>query len=228
MKNKKYILSLCLCFTMLLMAGCSETKDLTEEQQDVIAEYAAGIVLQHDEGYSRRLVKQEVVATPVPTVLPETVATPTPIPTDEGEDVESAEEETASEVTLNDIYQIAGMDVAYSSHTVCQNYAKTIMSHKGNCLYVVSFKVKNTTKDSLNVNLRKHKVQYILSADGVEYDAPGSLTDNDMKFLKTTIKAGATEKAVVVFEVPKDTQKAEKLSLRIQDGEKVNTIQLKS
>lgn len=226
MIKRKYILSFCLCCTMLILAGCAESKELTEEQQDVIAEYAAGIVLQHDEGYSRRLVKQEnvPVVTPVPTATPQVTAVPvSEEAVSEGTDVK----DTTEEVSLNDLYQVAGMEAAYKSYSVCREYTKEIRAAKDECMYVVSFQVKNTTQKALKVDLSKRQIRYVLEADGEQYVAHMSFLKNGgMNFLETTLKAGSSEKAVVIFKLPEKAKNAKNVVLTITDKERVTTIPL--
>lgn len=227
MINKKYILSVCLFCTMLALAGCTKSRELTEEQQDVIAEYAAGVVLQHDEGYSRRLVEQEMVLeqTPLPTANPQVTA----VPVSEEATAESTDvENTAEEVALNDLYHVAGMEAVYKSYSVCREYTKEIRASKDECMYVVSFQVKNTTDKALKVDLSKRGIRYVLDVDGGEYTAHMSFLENGgMDFLKTKLKAHSSEKAVVIFRLPEKAKKAKNVTLTITDKDRVTTIPLK-
>ena len=52
--RKKTWMAACLCLIVLSAAGCTKAQDLTEEEQDVIAEYAADTLLKYDKGYNSK------------------------------------------------------------------------------------------------------------------------------------------------------------------------------
>lgn len=43
----------CFCLSIVLLAGCSSA-DLSEENQDKVAEYASEVVLKHDANYDKK------------------------------------------------------------------------------------------------------------------------------------------------------------------------------
>lgn len=229
MTNKKYILSLCLCFSMFALAGCVSSKNLTEEEQDIIAEYSAGILLQNEDKYERKLVKQDIPSVPEQTEAPQVTAEPETAPVQIADSAAGGEEEeTANEVPLNDIYRIAGMEVKYDSYTVCKEYTSEVGARKGTSLYVVKYKVKNTTSKALKVNLIKRKIAYSLELDGTSYDTkPSFLKNGGLNCLKTKIKPHSSEEAVVVFEVPDAAKNATSAVVTIQDQETKATQVLK-
>lgn len=233
MINKKYVFSLCLCFSMFALAGCVSSKDLTEEEQDIIAEYSAGILLQNEDKYERKLVRQDVPVVPVQTAAPQATAEPETAPVQTADFTSGGEEgETVDEIPLNDIYKIAGMEAVYDSYTVCKEYtesgASEIRAKKGNCLYVVKYKVKNKTSKELKVNLIKRKIEYSLSLDGTSYDAQISwLKNGGLNCLKTKIKTHSSEEAVLVFEVPDTAKNAASAVLTVQKQDKKATQILK-
>lgn len=63
MRKYSWAVTLILAFSSVSLMGCSTVPDLTEQEQGLIAEYAAGTLLQHSEKYDRRLVT-EVSAVP--------------------------------------------------------------------------------------------------------------------------------------------------------------------
>ncbi|MCM1246758.1 MAG: hypothetical protein NC293_14055, partial [Roseburia sp.] len=225
MINKKYILSLCLCFSMFALAGCVSSKNLTEEEQDIIAEYSAGILLQNEEKYERKLVKQDIPAAPETTTPPPATAEPETTPVPSSDSATGGDEgETGSEVPLNDIYGMAEIEVRYDSYTVCREYTSEVRAGKGNVLYVAKYKVKNTTSKALKIDLIKRKIAYSLNLDGTSYDAaPSFLKNGGLNYLDTKIKAHSSEEAVLVFEVPEAAKNAASAVLTVQDEEKKAT-----
>lgn len=223
MINRKCILSVCLCLVMFMLAGCVQVRELTEEEQDIIAEYSAGIILQHAENYKKRLEKQEPPAVPESSQLPQATAAPENTP--EPAPAEGSEEEPSlAKVSLDDLYQVSGMKVEYTSYKSCDNYTNQIEAHEGEWFYVVNFRVSNTTKKPLKVDLSGRRIKYLLNVDGSEYQAHPSFLDNGgMDFLKTKIPPGASEKAAVVFRVPEKAKNPGTVTLTVRDEGKCET-----
>mgnify|MGYP000121245287 FL=1 len=48
-----------LAVSVLSLTGCADIKNLSEEQENEIAEYAAGVLLQNSDKYSYRLITKE-------------------------------------------------------------------------------------------------------------------------------------------------------------------------
>ena len=62
-----------LAVSVLSLTGCADIKNLSEEQENEIAEYAAGVLLQNSDKYSYRLItKEEKEVTETPTPMPAT------------------------------------------------------------------------------------------------------------------------------------------------------------
>lgn len=237
MLKKKGILLLCLCLSVVVLAGCDSGSELTAEEQDKIAEYSEGILLQHYGKYSRRLVKQETAA-PQDTEMP-AIVTPVPVEDDKDpvdEDViseDGKQEENINEVSLNNLYHVAGMNVAYRTYAVCKEYPKKtstfqLTAKKGKSLVVVQFDLKNTAKKSLHVDLSKREIEYLLDVDGVSYKPTIAIQKNGgMNYLDTKLKPGGSEKAILVFEIPQNSSKFGSAVLTVKEGENASTIQLK-
>lgn len=51
----------CICIGALFMTGCAEIPKLTEQEQEVIADYAAGGLLRYDEGYNAQYEKDAML-----------------------------------------------------------------------------------------------------------------------------------------------------------------------
>lgn len=237
MLKKKGILLFCLCLSVVVLAGCDSGSELTAEEQDKIAEYSAGILLQHYGKYDRRLIKQETAA-PQNTELPAVV---TPVPAEENKNQVDADavpedgeqEENLNEVSLNDLYHVAGMNVRYRSYAVCKEYPKKTSSFqltakKGQRLVVVQFDLKNTAKKPLHVDLSKREIEYSLDVDGASYKPSIAIQKNGgMNYLDTQLKPGESEKAILVFEIPVNSSEFGSAVLTIKEGENASMVHLK-
>lgn len=233
MVKKRQILLLCLCFSVLMLAGCAQGRNLSEEQQDLVAEYSAGVLLQHEDSYERRLLKQEELAeTAQPTVTASSTpkSTPSHAP-DRGS--ASGEEETVKEISLNTLYGVPGMDVTYQSYTICREYPKKnsvfqLTAKKGERLLVVKYKVKNTTSKSLKVNLINRQIGYTMNLDGTEYEPTIAIQKNGgLNYLKTTIKPHSSQQAIVVYSIPKASSNPEHIVVTVKDKDHIHTLNIK-
>lgn len=232
MFKKKRILLLCLCASMCMLVGCAGGKSLTEEEQDMIAEYSAGVLLRNYDKYNQRLVKTEPIT---PAVTEQPAATPTAEPTvpDSGTSQPGAEEEEQlNEVSLDDLYHVAGMKVSYDSYVACNKYPKDspmqLTAKKGQFLLVVRFVVKNKSSKPLAVDLMERKIAYPLDMGGKVYQPAIAMQENGgMNYLKTKLKAGASEKAILVYEIPDESKDPESMVLTVKDGGNAATIRLK-
>ena len=116
------------------------------------------------------------------------------------------------------------MKVEYTSYKSCDNYTNQIEAHEGEWFYVVNFRVSNTTKKPLKVDLSGRRIKYLLNVDGSEYQAHPSFLDNGgMDFLETKIPPGASEKAAVVFRVPEKAKNPGTVTLTVRDEGKCET-----
>jgi len=239
LKHKKICLGFALLLSLVTLSGCMNVKNLSEEESDMIAEFSAGILLRYSEDYQYRLITNEqrskdpeITATPAPTEM----ATPTEAPTKEPEvasasAVNPQDEEKVSPVSVNEIYQIEGLEFSYKSYEFCDRYGKDvslIIAEDGQKLLVVSFNVHNTSGMAKKVDLMNRKIEYTLNMDGSEY-FPGisMLKNGGLNYLKTTIPKGKTEEAVLIYSVSEEQKNASTISLKIKDGEKIADIPLK-
>lgn len=235
--KRKQVLFCVAVLSMLSLTGCMEIKELTEQQSDLVAEYSAGILLKYSDRYERRLItkeqlkkdeKQGATATPTATVS----VTPTPTATGdlEGEASEGKTEQEVPDVSLNDFYHFNGVDVSYDSCKFVNQYgAAYIRAEKGETLCVVSFSLHNTSSKVKKLNLMKRMgISYTLDVDGSEYQpGPSILLNGGMNQLKTTLKPGQKEKAVLIYRMAKSKKNASSITLTISEGKRETTITIK-
>lgn len=233
--NRKVILSLCLCFGMCALGGCAKATDLTEEQQDLIAEYSAGLLLQYEDRYERKLVSEEVVATPsatpftAPSATPVSEVEPTQASVSQSAgfqqtDAGDEEEEQFQQSSLNDMYQIQDVTFSYKSYQVGRVYPKKksafpMTAKKGEKFFVLRFQVKNTSGQRRKVNLQHRDFTYALVLDGVEYQPTIVIQKNGgLNYLKTTLPGKSAEEAILVYSIPSSHKKISSALLTVRDS----------
>lgn len=146
---------------------------------------------------------------------------------------EPSEKDNSTEVPLNKLYHVKGLDFAYQSYRFCDRYtekgnASPIFAEKGNTLFVVSFRVRNISGKKQKVNLMKRNIDYPLTIDGNEYlPRINILKNGGLNYLNTTISKGKTETAVLIYNVSEERKNASEINLVLRDGDNKTSIQLK-
>ncbi|SHO51352.1 DUF4352 domain-containing protein [Anaerocolumna xylanovorans] len=202
----------------LLLTGCAQLTGLTDKQSDVIAEYMAGSVLRYTDNYMEGLVYPEDIADKTSDKTTDTKESSdnNSSKTDDKAQTESTAAESTSakagssmeyqkfyKILSDDSYQVKfkGFKL-YDSYAQRDNYF-TLQPTDGKKLLVVNFKVTNTTKKAVKVNLGKIHIDYKLhTANGKAYSPMVTLLDTDLNYLNYTLKGGKSDDAVLVFDVP--------------------------
>lgn len=231
MKMKKYIGSVLGVCALTMFAGCYEPLEVTEAEMDMVAEYAAGVLVKHGTQSKEALLNPEEqeeefarLATPTPR--------PTPVPTKpvedktpEGEDGEDkpspTEKPTATpvpdntELTMRDLTELMDKDeffFRYVGCTVSRFYEGSggmlATAGSGKRLVVLEFEITNQSASGATLTLNKGKEKefvHTLLADGRSIRPTITLLEEDFCTSYTgTYKAGETKTGVLVFECDAD------------------------
>lgn len=143
----------------------------------------------------------------------------------------SASNETdTKELSINDVFNYKNFHIKYSNYKVLDSYQSKINGSyfnleptAGDRLLVANFIIKNISKRSQNFNLIGKDIQYILSDSSKEFLPMLTLLNEDLQYIDVTINPGKTYNAVIVYEVPKNIDKA-KLSLSVLKNSKTANI----
>lgn len=136
---------------MCLMTGCVDNMpEMTQEQSDLIAEYAADLLLKYSPNYEYRLADEELLVEASTEILQEettkeSINETTDVATEENvttevekesihvetdvEDTQETEETQTepkladiSEVDLAELFAVEGLEISYDSYEVCASY----------------------------------------------------------------------------------------------------------
>lgn len=214
MKYNRMLLLFVLFLAVFTLGGCMDVKDMTEEESDMVAEFSAGVLLRYSNTYQWRLITKEQRQAAGETSSPAPEATITP-----SEEPQTADNPTEGdgtdgtpaiqEVSLDDVFHLSNVKVSFSDAWTCKQY-KNIQVPQGSDerLFVVAFKLRNTSSKKCSVNLMKRDIDYPLEIDGATYQLGINLLEgNDMKYLKISLAPGETKKAVLVYNIPKSAAK---------------------
>ena len=208
---KKKLRILAAATAMTLLTGCiAETYPLTEEEQNMIAEYAAGVLLRNDEGYTQPLI----TPTPIPATLTPTPepskpgenATPTPKPSGDTGSSGGGAYENQNLVSFRDVFGIEGLDVSYQGFQCMDQYqpakGTVIRPEKGKQLVFVFLLLTNTLSDSLSIDLGAKGMSYRLDCNGDSFVKPEiTVLEDDILYYSTVLSPEQKKEVFLVFQV---------------------------
>lgn len=245
---KRHLIGIIIIITLGLTGCASKSVSLTEKENDMIAEYIAGKLLQYDKEYDKALVYNQDIAgeetigqepietgtnTPVPTVST-TPTTPT-VSTAPEEDPNNVSATVApTYVELSQVFNKKEFNITYSKFDYYSSYPKdskptyfTFEASKDNQLIIVEFDITNLTDKSDTLNLIKSNIKYqIIVNEENTYSSLLTVLENDISYLNMKLDANETEKAVLAFEVPKNSV-INNLSLLASKDDNTAMIKLK-
>lgn len=242
-------LKLLLVFILsLLLTGCIQEYDVTEEQSDAIAEYMAGMILKYDNDYQEALLPMEVVSeeSSNDSNSPDNSSSNTENEKDAissnnngGQEVTDSNEivdtvEIVDNSTLTQVIGVSGFTINYSDYKIVDTYPEDPVNegiylgyNKGFQYLVASFTVKNTLDNEKEINLIKSGTEYQLNVNGTkEYEPALTLLENDLRYLDMKIAGGKSENVILIFKVPSDITN-EDIKLTITKDNKAVAIALR-
>lgn len=208
-----------LAISAVMLTGCVDSMpEMTKEQSDLVAEYAAGLLLKYSPNYAYRLVEE--VESEAETALEEQQTEPESEKSEEtdGGELKQADKEKvdteeqtamilcedidtnlASELGLNE-----GISMYYQSFEICSSYPKEtsgfsgVDAKEGKTLLVLHFEIENSTNEDVECRLDEAALNLRVNVNNSEsawaMDDMIMLPDDIISFSES-IKAG--EKSVV-------------------------------
>lgn len=226
---KKRILLAGMSVLLCLLCGCLEATPLTDEEMDVVAEYAASLLLKYDKNYDTPLYyieEREVRLTPTPTPEPTRTATPTPTPavennsssgnasvTEQTKDVTPTptptpflynDAETSRQLT--EIIAVENITVSCLGYELMQSVQSTeyfsLVAKEGRQYVVVTFLLSNNTEKDLVFDASGNGLEYSIDINtNTSSRVSLSMLENDMQYMEIPVPANGTAEAVLVFEI---------------------------
>lgn len=212
---------LCGLIMAALVTGCGSTMpDLTQEETELISEYAVGVLLKYDKRHGSRLVdttEYDTAAAEVEEDIPE--QTPEPEqenPADDTTvvDVSQDEEAEATPATIEEYYGIQGITFQYLGYDLTQSYPPSdddsmvlaMDATVGTELLVLRFVAVNVSSADQSLNMLEHGAKFRVSVNGeTGQNALSTMLLDDMQAYNGVIPAGYSAELVCIVEVPKST-----------------------
>ena len=202
MAVKKYIYCIAMVIlTMSLLTGCGMGIELSEEENAMVAEYMAAMLLKYDAQYEDELIYAEASE----------IAKDEFVPIDDVEDTKTEKEEPVVEqpsVTLDDVFKSNTYHVEYLGVKEYDTYKEPgndyyfVEAPAGCKLVVVEFMIENIAESDIAVSLADKGISYELVLDLAEKPLLTALM-GDLQYYNQTISKGESKVGVVVFAVNK-------------------------
>ena len=236
---KKVSVLLCALTAALLTAGCGgEIPDLTQEETDLIAEYAAGILLKYDRDQINRLVDipEYDEETEEEELQPEEVEEQT-------EDEESTavvdvsqDEETEPVVSsVEQYYGVPNVMITYTGYEVTDSYPPSsegddlvfsMEATPGTQLLVLKFNAQNLSGEDQALNMLGYGARFRVSVNGESSKgALATMLVNDMQTYNDVIPANSSVELVSIVEIPQGTNVGS-IDMILRGGEQDATLNL--
>lgn len=215
---------LCGITAAILMTGCgSVMPDLTEEETEIITEYAVGALLKYDRIHSGRLMSEaEYEAEENKKAEREAAAAEQPIEEESSEEEQKAEDtevvdvsqdaEAAVPSTIEEYYGIQDITFQYTGYELTDSYPSgnegdsiyfAMDATEGTQLLVLKFMATNTGSTDQTLDMLGYGARFKISVNGgSSKNALSTMLLNDLQNYKNVIPAGAGEELVSIVEVP--------------------------
>lgn len=205
----RMILVIAMC--TLMLTGCAQTVDLTEEEQNVLGEHMAELALK-DVVSSEKKEEPQI---------------------EDKEQEEKKDKDQKEEVKeLKNNWNIGeGVEVEVINIKSSQNYPESLKGyfniepHENEKLMIVTLSVYNHSKQEVNFDMLTSNVQFHLESNTTSYKPMNTFLPNDIQYMSINLTSEQKEEALLLYSVPKDIN-MEELDLTIIDEQDVVTIAL--
>lgn len=216
--NKKNKIVLCLLASTICMTACGNSiPEMTQEQKDLVVQYAAGTLLEHLNESGTRLVdtsepKEEPTLADAVTVTPEgeSGVSENDIATDEAPEQARENKETA-QISATQLLQIEPITIAYTGYEICDSYPEqsgddlyfSMEAGTGKKLLVLQVAVTNPGQEQVEFDtLHKQNIKYRVMLNGTDrHQVMLTMLDNDFSAMDSMIDPGETVQTVLIAEV---------------------------
>lgn len=217
---------LCGITAAICMTGCgSIMPDLTEEETEIISEYASGVLLKYDRVYRSRLMdmseyeeeenkkaereRQEAAEAEESASEEESTSNGTKVI-----DASQDEETPAPPATIEEYYGIENFTFQYSGYELVESYPSNTEEEiffamdatEGMQLLVLKFTVSNAGAAEQEIDMLGYGARFKVSVNGGSSEnALSTMLLNDLQTYKGVVPAGSGVELVSIVEVPQST-----------------------
>lgn len=231
MGRKKGLVSILLCGVMLSTAGCgTKPYDLSSEEQEKVAAYAAHVVTRYNDRQDEGLIKiQQEDLSKEDTTESKEQQTDTKDKQETSVDpakntTADAEKPKTETVSLRQALKLEdGLDASFENYDVTDSYVESdyfaMNATAGKTFLAVHINLKATGGD-IECDMLKKNLKYRVVINGDKtVAAQTSILLNDLGTYQGTIAGGSTQECVLLFETEKqNVENITSLQLKVSDG----------
>lgn len=245
---RKAAIFLCGILTAALVSGCgAKMPDMTQDEIDLISEYAVGVLLKYDKYHSSRLIDTSAYDVTDASETEGDAAEEQTTEEQEQTDAEAADdtetvdvsqdaEEHTAPSTIEEYYGIGGFTFRYSGYELQQSYPPapengdvyfSMDATQGQQLLVVRFMADNVSGGDRELDMMGYGADFRISVNGEKpQNSLFTMLLNDIETYSGTVPAGGSVELVSIIEVPESTT-VDSLQLTMRGGEEnaVMTLQ---
>lgn len=239
--SKKIVSAFIIIGMIVCLTGCSnQIPDLSEEDQNLVSEYAAQLLLKYDKNYSPRLMTEEMVsenaaeeAAKEKNITEEVVEPTSDHVVVNSENVVSDNKTQTEEVTSlisgaqkMDLAKFLGLESlsisyidskTYDVYPENENEILTVNAEPGTKIVVSRFAITNTSSADVMCDMLNKDVTYELTFDGEQkYKVLTTMLMDDFTTYSDTILANETKELVLLTEVPEEVAQIDRLFLLLK------------
>ena len=217
---KKINVLLCSLGIACVLTGCGETVELTEEENEIITEYAVNLLLKYDKYYSDHLVDLSLYNEAESIEEEETPEEENSEPEESNESgteiIDATQEEEPVNSSIEEFYEIPGFTFQYIGYDMTETYPETaenpadaffaMEATPGMQLLVLKFQVINQSGTETELNMLNYNTKMRFSINGeASKSALSTMLLNDIQTYRGTVGAYELVELVAVVEVPTGT-----------------------
>ena len=240
---KKINVLLCSLGIACVLTGCGATVELTEEENEIITEYAVNLLLKYDKYYSDHLVDLSLYEEVASVEEEETPEEENLQPEENNESsvgdteiIDATQEEEPQVSSIEEFYEIPGFTFQYTGYDMTGTYPETtenpedaffaMEATSGMQLLVLKFQVINQSGSEAELNMLNYDTKIRFSINGeASKSALSTMLLNDIQTYRGTVGAYELVELVAVVEVPTGTS-VENISMILRSDSDSATIGL--
>lgn len=249
---KKLLMAGCIIILAFSSVGCTKTIELTDDENYIIAEYAAELLFKYDRNtyvkyyddtdVAEATMSDAYVTTEITTENTEAEETTADEPTTEKQAIEAWTDVSgvdATEATDFDIAQFAGVDtisIKYAYYMLLDSYPSydrdgiymEITAPEGYKLLVLKFDIENKTNEKQLIDMYNRNLEYsIIVNDSKKASQLLTILVDDLYTYQATVDASMRQSAVLLFQVSESVaDKISNLKLQVDYMNDSRVIQL--
>lgn len=244
MKNSKLIFFLTICMFAAMLTGCNKEEEevvaepiveeeknmfgLTDSEQKMYAEYAAGVLMKYNAGSNMRVLEGQTLvyqeekeeAAKEQAARREQLAEEYASNKNQSSKKENGSSANSSSGTsqgtnvnyISDMSAVTGtsaFSITYTGYEVADSYPVTgedalmaIDAGQGKVLLLTKFSVTNISGQTENFDMFSKQAKFKINLNGINYKSQYTLLLDDLSMYVGDIDAGTSVETVLVFEIP--------------------------